>query len=93
MTPPAPRWIAAALFTLAVLTSSACATLGPTPEQQSARAAWDSCPKSANLALTSIDPNGLIRYRAVSSPSGARELAECLKVTGVSSTLVVAAAP
>ena len=87
------RWIATPLFTLAVVALSGCATLGPTPEQQSARAAWDSCPKSANLALTSIDANGLIRYRAVSSLSGARELAECLKVTGVSSTLVVAVAP
>ena len=93
MTPAAPRWIAAPLVTLAVLTLSACATLGPTPEQQSARAAWDSCRKSANLALTSIDANGLIRYRAVSSPSGARELAECLTSSGVSSALIVAVAP
>lgn len=93
MTPFGACRVAAALLMLAVFTFSACATLGPTPEQQSARAAWDSCPKSANLALTSIDAGGLIRYRAVSSPSGARELAECLKVTGVSSTLVVAVAP
>ena len=78
------------LFTLGL---SGCATLGPTSEQQSARTAWDRCPKSANLALTSIDPNGLIRYRAMSGPAGARELAECLKVTGVSSALTVAAAP
>jgi len=93
MTPPAACRLAAPLLTLVLFTFSACATFGPTPEQQSARAAWDSCPKSANLALTSIDANGLVRYRAVSSPSGARELGECLRVTGVSSTLVVAVAP
>jgi hypothetical protein len=78
------------LFTLAL---SGCATLAPTSEQQSARTAWDRCPRSANLALTSIDPNGLVRYRAMSGPAGARELAECLKVTGVSSAVTVAAAP
>jgi hypothetical protein len=49
----------------------------------------------ANLALTSIDPNGLIHYRAVSSQSGARTLAECLRSTGarVSPAVVVASAP
>jgi len=88
-----PRWVAALLFTLALFAFSACATLEPTPEQQSARAAWDSCPKSANLALASIAADGLIRFRAVSSPSGARALAECLRMMGVPSTLAVAAAP
>ena len=77
---------------LVALAISGCATLGPTPAQQSARAAWDRCPKTANLALTSIEPNGLVRYRAVSSAAGARELAECLSATGVSSALVVVAA-
>jgi hypothetical protein len=78
---------------LVTLALSGCATLAPTSEQQSARMAWDRCPRSANLALTSIDPNGLVRYRAMSGPAGARELAECLKVTGVSSAVTVAAAP
>jgi hypothetical protein len=72
---------------------SGCATLGPTSAQQSARTAWDGCPKSANLALTSIDADGLVRYRAMSGPAGARELAQCLEVTGVPSALTVAAAP
>ena len=80
-------------FLLFAVGLSGCASLGPTAEQESARTAWDRCPKSANLALTSIDSNGLIRYRAMSGPAGARELAECLKVTGVASALTVAAAP
>ena len=52
-------------------------------------------PKAANLALASIDPNGLIHYRAVSSQSGARTLAECLRSTGasVSAAPVVASSP
>ena len=87
---PGPRWIAAPL--LVALALSGCATFEPTSQQQSARAAWDRCPKTANLALTSIDPDGLVRYRAVSSAAGARELDECLSATGVSSTLVVVAA-
>ena len=78
---------------LLALALSGCAGLGPTSEQQAARAAWDRCPKAANIALTSIDSNGLIHYRATSSQSGSRELAECLKSTGVSSALLVAAAP
>ena len=87
---PTPRQIAASLLVAFAL--SGCATFRPTPQQQSARAAWDRCPKTANLALTSIDPDGLVRYRAVSSAAGARELDECLSATGVSSTLVVVAA-
>ena len=80
------------LFLLAL---AGCATLRPTAEQQLAHAAWESCPKAANLALASIDPNGLIHYRAVSSQSGARTLAECLRSTGasVSSAPVVASSP
>ena len=80
------------LFSLAL---AGCATLRPTTEQQVAHAAWESCPKAANLALTSIDPNGLIHFRAVSSQSGARTLAECLRSTGasVSSAPVVASSP
>src|SRR6267378_6554937 len=72
-----------------------CATFRPTTEQQVARAAWESCPKAANLALTSIDPNGLIHYRAVSSQSGARTLAECLRSRGASvpSEPVLASSP
>jgi hypothetical protein len=72
-----------------------CATFRPTTEQQVARAAWESCPKAANLALTSIDPNGLIHHRAVSSQSGARTLAECLRSRGasVSSEPVLASSP
>jgi hypothetical protein len=88
---PTPRQIAAPLLVAFAL--SGCATFAPTPQQQSARAAWDRCPKTANLALTSIDPNGFVRYRAMSGPAGTRELAECLSSTGVSSTVVVAAAP
>ena len=87
----APRSIVAPLLVAQVL--SGCATFGPTPAQQSARAAWDRGPKTANLALTSNDENGQVRYRAMSGPAGARELAECLSATGVSSTVVVAAAP
>jgi hypothetical protein len=87
----APRWIAAPM--LVALALSGCATFGSTPQQQSARTAWDRCPKTANLALTSIDPNGFVRYRAMSSAAGARDLAECLSATGVSSSVVVAAAP
>jgi len=87
----APRRIAAPL--LIALAFSGCVTFGPTPQQQSALTAWDRCPKTANLALTSIDPNGMVRYRAMSGPAGARELAECLNATGVPSTVVVAAAP
>ena len=87
---PTPRQIAAPLLVAFAL--SGCATFGPTSQHQSARAAWDRCPKTANLALTSIDPDGLVRYRAVSSAAGARELDECLSATGVSSTLVVVAA-
>ena len=87
---PGPRWIAAPLLIAFAL--SGCATFGPTAQQQSARAAWDRCPKTANLALTSIDPDGMVRYRAVSSAAGARELAECLSATGVPSALVVVAA-
>src|SRR5207237_7944339 len=80
------------LFLLAL---AGCATLRPTTEQQVARAAWESCPKAANLALTSIDHEGLIHFRAVSSQSGARTLAECLRSTGasVSSAPVVASSP
>jgi len=78
---------------LGVLTLAGCATLEPTPEQQAARAAWDRCPKAANIALSSIEPNGLVRYRASSSPAGARDVANCLHAAGVSSLLVVAAAP
>ena len=50
-----------------------------TPEQDFARAAWDSCPKAANLALDYIEPNGMIHYRVVSNVSGIRELQECLR--------------
>jgi len=80
---------------LAVVVLSGCATLTPTPAQQSARAAWDRCPKSANLALDTIDANGLIHYRAVSNHSGARELTECLTSTGpgASSALRLSASP
>ena len=88
---PTPRRIVAPLIVAFAL--SGCATFGPTPQQESARVAWDRCPKTANLALTSIDPNGFVRYRAMSGPAGARELAECLSSTGVSSAVVVAAAP
>jgi len=86
----APRSLTPVLVALAI---SGCATLGPTTQQQSARAAWDRCPKTANLALTSIEPNGLVRYRAMSGPAGARELSECLTATGVPSLVVVASAP
>jgi hypothetical protein len=79
-----------ALFVLAI---SGCATLGPTTEQQSARAAWDRCPKAANIALSSIEPDGLVRYRASSSPSGSRDVANCLQAAGVSSLVVVATSP
>jgi hypothetical protein len=74
---------------------SGCATLQATSEQQSARTAWDRCPKGANLALDSIDANGLIRYRAVSNHSSARELTECLQSTGLaaSSALLLSASP
>ena len=84
---------AAVSLSLAVFVSalSGCATL--TTEQRSARAAWDGCPKAANIALASIEPNGLIRYRAASSQSGSRDLAECLRSAGVSSDVIVAAAP
>ena len=70
---------------------SGCAML--TSEQRSARAAWDACPKAANIALASIEPDGQIHYRAASSQSGSHELAECLRASGVSSDVVVAAAP
>jgi len=89
MTIVAPGIVTPLVIALAL---AGCATFEPTPQQQSARAAWDRCPKTANLALTSIDPDGLVRYRAVSSAAGARELDECLSATGVSSTLVVVAA-
>ncbi len=80
---------------LFLLTLAGCATFRPTTEQQLARAAWESCPKAANLALTSIDSDGLIHYRAVSSESGARTLAECLRSTGasVSPAPVLASSP
>ena len=80
------------LFLLAL---AGCATLRPTAEQQFAHTAWESCPKAANLALTSIDSDGLIHYRAVSSEAGARTLADCLRSTGasVSSPPVLASAP
>ena len=78
---------------LVVLTLSACATLEPTAQQQTARAAWDRCPKAANIALSSIEPNGFVRYRASSGPSGSRDVANCLEAAGVSSLVVVAAAP
>ena len=45
------------------------------------------------MALASIEPNGLVHYRAASSQSGSRELAECLRSSGVSSDVIVAAAP
>ena len=86
----APRSLAPLLVALAI---SGCASLGPTSAQESARAAWDRCPKTANLALTSIEPNGLVRYRAMSGPAGTRELSECLSSTGVPSAVLVAAAP
>ena len=71
------------MLVLFLLALAGCATLR------------ESCPKAANLALTSIDPNGLIHFRAVSSQSGARTLAECLRSTGasVSSAPVVASSP
>ena len=80
---------------IAVSAPSGCATLRPTPEQQSARAAWDRCPKAANLALDSIDARGLIHYRAVSNHSSARELTECLQssVPGASAALRLSASP
>jgi hypothetical protein len=64
---------------LALVVLAGCATARTTPEQDLARAAWDACPKAANLALDRIDPNGQIHYRAVSNLSGARELEECLR--------------
>ena len=78
-----------------VVALSACASLRPTAEQEAARAAWDRCPKSANLALVSIDASGVIHYRAVSNRSGALELADCLTRTNaaVRSEVVLSAAP
>ena len=78
---------------LGILTLSGCATLQPTAEQQAARAAWDRCPKAANIALSSIEPNGQVRYWASSSASGSRDMANCLHAAGVSSLVVVATAP
>jgi hypothetical protein len=78
---------------LGALTVAGCATLEPTTEQHAARAAWDRCPKAANIALSSIEPNGLVRYRASSSPAGSRDVANCLHAAGVSSLVVVATAP
>jgi hypothetical protein len=74
---------------------AACATVRPSPEQQAARSAWDSCPKTANIALVSIDAEGFIQYRAVSSALGARELADCLAARGAraSATPALALAP
>ena len=73
----------------------ACATLRPSVEQEAAHVAWDRCPKAANLALVSIERDGLVRYRAVSNRSGARELADCLTTINASvrSELVLTAAP
>jgi hypothetical protein len=62
---------------------TACATVRPTSQQQLARTVWDSCPKTANIALTSIDADGFIEYRAVSSALGARQLLDCLTARGV----------
>ena len=85
------------LLALAIAASalSGCASLRPTSEQQSARSAWDRCPKGANLALDSIDANGRIHYRAVSNHSSARELTECLDSTGAgaSAALRLSASP
>ena len=67
-----------AILALALLGGCAAMTK-TTPEQDFARAAWDSCPKSANLALDYIEPNGRIHYRAVSNVSGMRELEECVR--------------
>ena len=64
---------------LALVVLAACAAARTTPEQDFARAAWDACPKAANLALDYIEPNGLIHYRMVSNVSGTRELEECLR--------------
>jgi len=86
-----PRRIVSMALGPLVFALSGCATI--TSQQQSARAAWDGCPKAANLALASIEPNGLVHYRAASSQSGSRELAECLRSSGVSSDVIVAAAP
>ena len=83
------------VLTIVAFALSGCVTLRPTSEQQSARSAWDGCPKGANLALDSIDANGFIHYRAVSNHSSARELTECLQSTGLaaSSALLLAASP
>jgi hypothetical protein len=85
------------LLVLAIAASalSGCATLRPTSEQQAARAAWDRCPKGANLALDSIAASGRIHYRAVSNHSSARELTECLEssVPGASAALRLSASP
>lgn len=74
---------------------AACTTVRPSSEQQAARSAWDRCPKTANIALVSIDANGVIQYRAVSSPLGAHELNDCLTATGAraSATPALALAP
>jgi hypothetical protein len=74
---------------------AACTTVRPSSEQQAARSAWNSCPKTANIALVSIDGEGVIQYRAVSSALGARELAACLAASGAraSATPALALAP
>ena len=56
-----------------------CAALKPTPQQDFARAAWDSCYKTANLSLDRIDADGRIHYRAMNAPVGMRDLEECIQ--------------
>jgi hypothetical protein len=63
---------------LLALALTGCAALQSTPQQDFARAAWDSCPHMANIALDYIEPSGRIHWRWVNSNAGTREFSECV---------------
>jgi len=62
----------------AMMALAGCAHLTNTPQQDFARAAWDSCPRAANIELIQIEPSGRINYRWVNSNSGAADIEACL---------------
>ena len=62
-----------------LLVTIGCATPSNTLQQDMAWDAWNSCPKSANIRLDRIDPNGMIYYSGLNGSAGMTELSYCIK--------------
>jgi hypothetical protein len=66
------------LGALLLVALAGCAALKTTPAQDFAREAWDSCPKTANLALDYIESSGRIHMRVINSPVGVQDVEACI---------------